>query len=147
MTELSKSQKKKILLYFFRSKGVRALSFDRCHPICGEPKGYNDDFYGCKYYHWNWVDLLDWTYTSYGTLHYGKKDLACLWLPDSFTDQSHPHMNLRDVLDVLVDVVDQKILVATHPDDITEKWRSLKIDVENFSFERTAIEMDVKQEI
>lgn len=147
MKIMTKSMKKRALKRFFYSQGLYHICLNRCNfsSTCAGciPLGYDKEIS-----HWVWVDLLDHTRTSAAKLVLGKK-VFCFLAPDWLEEETHPSMPLVDLaLRWLVDALDGTLPTTSSLDEaslgeigINRKF----IDVDDFSFERLVIEMDIRQ--
>lgn len=144
---MTKHMKKRVLKRFLHAHGIYRLCLNRydANLTCAKciPQGYDQETN-----HWVWVDFLDRTRTSAAELTLGKKNF-CILAPKDLEDMSQPSMPLVDpALGLLVDALDGTIPITTSLDDagIGEdiNFRYEYINVDEFSFEKCMIEMDVK---
>ena len=145
---MTKIQKKRALKRFLQRLGFRHLSLiriDSTHAGDYVPHGY-EGWHGKRFHHWTWIDFLDCTRTSAGTFTLGNH-LFCFLAPDYFAEQTHPSMPLVDLsLGFLVDALDGTLPITSSRDRARDFWDQRQfIDVDDFSFERLVIEMDVRQ--
>lgn len=145
---MNKHMKKKVLKRFFHIHGLYHFCLNRCDAdsTCARciPRGYDQETN-----HWVWVDLLDCTRTSAAKLIFGKK-IFCFLAPDWLEEESHPSMPLVDLaLGWLVDALDGTLPTTSSLGEASlgEIGANRKfIDVDEFSFEKSMIEMDIRQQ-
>lgn len=144
---MTKHMKKRILKRFLHAHGLYHFCLNRydADSTCAKciPRGYDQDTN-----HWVWVDLLDHTRTSAAKMTLGKKNF-CILAPKNLEDMSQPSMPLVDLaLGLLVDALDGTLpttasLIDASVGEMVGFGREY-INVDEFSFEKCMIEMDVK---
>lgn len=143
---MTKHMKKKVLKRFLHAHGIYYLGLNRydANLTCAKciPQGYDQETN-----HWTWVDLLCYTRSSAGTFTLGNH-LFCFLAPDYFAEQTQPSMPLVDLsLGFLVDALDRILPITSSCGRVSDFWeRRQLINVDDFSFERLVIEMDIRQE-
>jgi len=132
------SLKKKILLNLFHKHGIIKFKCRRGFPPVGNIPGY--EFYGFKFWHWYWFDFQNYLENSAGVFSFLGKSIY-FWIPDSFAERSPILIDNPESMKLLVKIFDQNVRFT---DSTLVLPIHLKIiDLDNFSWERAAIEMDL----